>query len=171
MPVLINEYGWLWLDREGQPTCLTEKVYASLLGNESTVEQRRVLYARYLAALTEFWRCHRQCAGVLHFCGLGYSRPGNKPRPEGGATSDHFQDVAMLEFEPHFVEYVGDAFNPLGIMLDFWVDEVAPSPDSQPRSISSMTWMNRGRGRSPYALQEVNRRSEKVSRPGRGTGT
>ncbi len=125
VPILINEYGWLWLDRDGQPTCLTKKVYAGLLGDESTVEQRRMLYARYLAALTEFWRCHRQCAGVLHFCGLGYSRPGNKPRPEGGATSDHFLDVAKLEFEPLFVEYVGDAFNPLGLMLDFWADEVA----------------------------------------------
>jgi hypothetical protein len=130
VPIIVNEYGWLWLDREGQPTCLTEKVYASLLGTESTVEQRRELYARYLAALTEFWRCHRQCAGVLHFCGLAYSRPGNKPRPEGGATSDHFLDVAGLELEPMFAKYVGDAFNPLGLMLDFWVDEV-PADSNQ----------------------------------------
>jgi hypothetical protein len=124
VPIIVNEYGWLWLDREGMPTCLTEKVYRSLLGAESTVEQRRELYARYLAALTEFWRCHRQCAGILHFCGLGYSRPGNKPRPEGGATSDHFVDVASLQFEPLFEQYVRDAFNPLGLMLDFWAAEV-----------------------------------------------
>jgi beta-galactosidase len=124
VPIIINEYGWLWLDREGRPTCLTQKVYQSLLGPDSTVEGRRVLYARYLAALTEFWRCHRQCAGVLHFCGLGYSRAGDKPRPEGGATSDHFLDLEELNFEPNFQQYVRDAFNPVGLMLDFWDEQL-----------------------------------------------
>jgi hypothetical protein len=130
-PILINEYAWLWLTRDGQPTCLTDKVYASLLGPNSTIEQRRVLYAKYLAAKTEFWRCHRQCAGVLHFCGLGYSRSGDKPRPEGGATSDHFTDLEKLAFEPSFGKYVRDAFNPVGLMLDFWADEVEPSAKQQ----------------------------------------
>ncbi|MCX8036492.1 MAG: hypothetical protein N3D11_05435 [Candidatus Sumerlaeia bacterium] len=125
-PIIINEYGWLWLTRDGNPTCLTTNVYQTLLGPNSTVEQRRVLYARYLAAKTEFWRAHRECAGVLHFCGLGYSRPGDKPRPEGGATSDHWIDLRRLKFEPNFEKYVRDAFNPVGLMLDFWAEEVAP---------------------------------------------
>ena len=73
-----------------------------------------MLHARYVAALTEFWRCHREAAGVLHFCGLGYSRPGDKPRPEGGATCDDFIDLEKLTFEPHFEEYVREAFNPVG---------------------------------------------------------
>ena len=120
--IVINEYAWLWLDRRGEPTCLTEKVYESLLGPKSTVAQRRQIYARYLAALTEFWRCHRECAGVLHFCGLGYSRPGNVPRPEGGATSDHFIDLEKLTFEPKFQQFVRDAFQPVGLMLNFWDD-------------------------------------------------
>jgi hypothetical protein len=79
-----------------------------------------VLYAKYLAALTEFWRGRRACAGVLHFCALGYSRAGDKPRPEGGATSDHFIDVEKLTFEPNFERYVRDAFAPVGLMLDYW---------------------------------------------------
>jgi beta-galactosidase len=124
VPIIINEYAWLWLTRDGNPTCLTDKIYASLLGPESTVEQRRRIYARYLAALTEFWRAHRQCAGVVHFCGLGYSRPGDIPRPEGGATSDHWIDVENLEFEPLFEKYVRDSFSPVGVMLDFWAEEV-----------------------------------------------
>jgi sugar phosphate isomerase/epimerase len=124
VPVIINEYGWLWLTRDGQPTCLTDKVYEKLLGPNSTVDQRRQVFAKYLAAKTEFWRCHRECAGVLHFCGLGYSRPGDKPRPEGGATSDHFTDLEQLAFEPHFQNYVGDAFNPVGLMLNFWEEEM-----------------------------------------------
>jgi hypothetical protein len=83
-----------------------------------------LLYAKYLAALTEFWRCHRECAGVLHFCGLGYSRAGDKPRPEGGATSDHFIDLEELTFEPNFEKLVRDAFSPLGLMIDFWTEKV-----------------------------------------------
>jgi beta-galactosidase len=120
VPIIINEYGWLWLNRDGTPTCLTVPVYEKLLGPNSTTEQRRELYAKYLAAKTEFWRAHRACAGVLHFCGLGYSRAGDKPRPEGGATSDHFINLEKLTFEPNFEKYVRDAFAPVGLMLDYW---------------------------------------------------
>lgn len=131
VPIIINEYGWLWLTRDGNPTCLTTNVYQTLLGPKSTVEQRRVLYARLLAAKTEFCRCHRECAGVLHFCGLGYSRPGDKPRPEGGATSDHFINVEKLKFEPNFEKYVRDAFSPVGVMLDFWAEELPAGAEQQ----------------------------------------
>jgi beta-galactosidase len=120
VPIIINEYAWLWLNRDGTTTCLTGPVYEKLLGPNSTIEQRRELYAKYLAAKTEFWRAHRQCAGVLHFCGLGYSRAGDKPRPEGGATSDHFIDLENLTFEPNFEKYVREAFSPVGVMLDYW---------------------------------------------------
>jgi hypothetical protein len=130
-PVIINEYDWLWLNRDGTPTTLTKKVYESLLGAKSTVQQRRLLHARYVAALTEFWRGHREAAAVMHFCGLGYSRPGYKPRPEGGATSDDFTDIEKLTFEPLFEEYVREAFNPVGLMLDFWADEV-PAGSERP---------------------------------------
>jgi beta-galactosidase len=124
VPIIINEYAWLWLNRDGTPTCLTANVYEKLLGPDSTTEQRRLLYAKYLAALTEFWRTHRECAGVLHFCGLGYSRAGDKPRPEGGATSDHFIDLEKLTFEPNFEQYVRDAFSPVGLMIDFWAEQL-----------------------------------------------
>lgn len=123
--IIINEYCWLWIDREGRPTCLTEKVYAALLPPDATVEQRRRLHARYVAALTEFWRCHREAAGVMHFCSLGYSRDGTKPRPEGGATSDDWIDLRKLRYEPYFEEYVKEAFAPVGLMLDFWGDTLA----------------------------------------------
>jgi beta-galactosidase len=124
VPIIINEYGWLWLNRDGSTTCLTGPVYEKLLGPNSTVEQRREVYAKYLAAKTEFWRAHRECAGVLHFCGLGYSRAGDKPRPEGGATSDHFLNLEKLTFEPNFERYVRDAFAPVGLMLDYWGQEL-----------------------------------------------
>ena len=131
VPIVINEYAWLWLNRDGTPTTLTKKIYDGFFPEGSTTEQRRLRYARYLAALTEFWRCHRKCAGVLHFCGLGYSRAGDKPRPEGGATSDHFIDLEELTFEPNFERYVRDAFSPLGLMIDFWDEELAGGSEHQ----------------------------------------
>ena len=87
-------------------------------------QQRLQYYARTLAAKTEFWRAHRKCAGVLHFCGLGYSRP-------DGQTSDNFIDVKNLVYEPNFFRYVRDAFAPVGVMLDFW-DKTAPA--GQPKT-------------------------------------
>jgi hypothetical protein len=131
VPIIINEYAWLWLNRDGTPTCLTANVYEKLLGADSTTEQRRLLYAKYLAALTEFWRGGRKCAGVLHFCGLGYSRAGDKPRPEGGATSDHFIDLEKLTFEPNFERYVRDAFAPVGIMIDYWGQDVPAGTEQE----------------------------------------
>jgi hypothetical protein len=61
---------------------------------------------------------------VLHFCGLGYSRP-------DGQTSDHFLDIESLALEPHFQTYVGDAFSPVGLMVDHWAEEVLPGETRQ----------------------------------------
>ena len=116
-PVIINEYGWLWLNRNGATTTLTTQLYDNLLGKNSTAAQRWELYAKYTAAETEFWRCHRQVAGVLHFTALGYDRP-------DGQTCDNWIDVANLVWEPQFYKYVRDAFAPVGLMIDFWDETV-----------------------------------------------
>jgi hypothetical protein len=73
----------------------------------------------YLAAETEFWRCHRQCASVLHFTALAYSRA-------DGQTSDHFTDVENLNYETEFMKYIPDAFSPTGLMLNEWGNEIKP---------------------------------------------
>lgn len=116
-PVIINEYGWLWLNRNGTTTTLTTKLYENLLGKNSTAEERLEIYAKYTAAETEFWRCHRQVAGVLHFTALGYDR-------SNGQTCDNWIDVANLVWEPQFYKYVRDAFAPVGLMIDFWDENV-----------------------------------------------
>ncbi|MBI1388203.1 MAG: hypothetical protein GC154_07120 [bacterium] len=134
-PLIINEYAWLWLNRDGSPTCLTREAYNSLLGENSTIEQRRELYARYLAELTELWRGRRQCAAVMHFCGLGYSRPGGLERPAAGATRDHFLDIANLVLEPHFQQTVRDAFAPTGVMIDFWDEHISAGQRTIPVSV------------------------------------
>jgi hypothetical protein len=123
-PVIINEYGWLWLNRDGTPTTLSKKVYERLVGPNASGDERREVYARLLAAKTEFWRARRQVAGVLHFCGLGYSRP-------DGQTSDHFLDIESLRLDPHFREHVGDAFSPVGLLVDHWAEDVPPGRTRQ----------------------------------------
>ncbi len=116
-PLLINEYGWIWLNRDGTTTTLTDRVYDVLWnGKNLTSEQRLEIYGRRLAELTEYWRAHRQAAGVLHFCGLAYSRS-SEPR---GQTSDHFTNIQKLTYEPAFYKYVRPAFSPVGLMIDTW---------------------------------------------------
>lgn len=117
--VIANEYGWLWLNRDGSPTLLTENVYERLLGKNATPQQRFELYAYDLAGLTEFWRAHRNFAGVLHFTWLTCSYPGVK-------TSDHWRDVEKLELEPNFADWVRESFRPLGVYINFWQPTLKP---------------------------------------------
>lgn len=118
--MILNEYGWLWLNRDGSPTLLTEKLYPLLVGKESTAEQRFAMQAYLLAGETEFWRAHRRYAGVLHFVYLTTSAP-------NAFTSDHFTDVKTLTLEPHFADYMTQAFKPLGVYINFWHEELAPN--------------------------------------------
>ena len=119
-PIILNEYGWIWLNRNGTTTTLTDKVYENLFPGVKTASERLDIYAKNLGILTEYWRSYRKAAAVMHFCGLGYSRPG-EPR---GQTSDHFIDIRELEYEPHFYKYVRSAFSPVGVMLEFWEKSV-----------------------------------------------
>ncbi len=119
-PIIINEYDSLFLNRDGTPTTASAPAYAHLLPPHPTVGQLRETYARLLAAQTEFWRCGRKVAGVMHFCGLTYSRP-------GGVTCDNYIDIERPAFEPYFFRYVRDAFAPVGLMIDFWADDCRPA--------------------------------------------
>ncbi|MGA3266943.1 MAG: hypothetical protein ABSE16_08985 [Verrucomicrobiota bacterium] len=114
---VVSEYGWLWLTRDGKPTTVTKKLYANLAGSNAPPSKLFPLTARLLAAETEYWRCHRQAAGVLGLRGLDYSRP-NQP------TADHWLDVKHLIWQPDFYRYVRDAFAPVGLMVDFTQERV-----------------------------------------------
>jgi hypothetical protein len=111
--LILNEYGWLWLNRDGSPTLLTQKLYPRLLGRSNTTENRFALQAYLLGGETEFWRAYRRYAGVLHFVYLTASDP-------KAFTSDHFVDLQHLTLEPHFEKAMEQAFNPLGVYLNFW---------------------------------------------------
>ncbi|MBU4400417.1 MAG: hypothetical protein KKE86_13915 [Planctomycetes bacterium] len=112
-PSIINEYDWLWLRRDGMPTILSRKVYEHLLGANATPAQRIELNAYLLAGLTEFWRAYRNHAGVMYLAYLDADRPTS-------FTCDNFRDVRRLQFHPEFERYMGEAFKPLGVYVNFF---------------------------------------------------
>jgi hypothetical protein len=111
--MIINEYGWVFLHRDGTPTHMSDLLYHRLLGDKDTAENRLALNAKILAGETEFWRAYRRYAGVLHFVYLTGDGAGE-------VTSDHFRDIRKLELHPEFAREMGQAFMPLGLYLDFW---------------------------------------------------
>ncbi len=115
----INEYSWLWVTRDGSPTLLTRELYQGLLGDKATPQEHLELASYLDAGLTEYWRAHRNFAGVLHFVYLTSSHP-------DVFTADHFQDIEKLELNPYFSDYMGEAFKPLGVYINFWQPSLKP---------------------------------------------
>ena len=70
VPQLINEYGEVWLWRNGLPSKLTTMVYKYYVGLNSTVEQNREFQAYWLELETEWLRSNPNAAGILAFCYL-----------------------------------------------------------------------------------------------------
>lgn len=70
VPQLVNEYGWMWLWRDGSPSKLTVKNYEYYLGENATHDDTRELQAYWLQLQTEWLRSERSLAGVLQFCYL-----------------------------------------------------------------------------------------------------
>ena len=117
--LILNEYGYLCLNRDGSPTTLTKKIWDGLLSPEATDDERLEEYAYLIAGLTEYWRAYRHFAAVMHFVYLAYSMPDR-------ATSDSFRDVVKLTLQPRFEEYVSNAFRPLGVYINFWQPALRP---------------------------------------------
>ena len=139
-PVVINEYDWLWANRDGTPTRLTEALYNSRLGPDATPNERWEFGAYRFAVLTEFWRATRLAAAVQYFCYMTYSRP-------GGQTSDNFVDIRNLVLEPRFQAYMRNAQSPLGVMIDDYTEKVGPSVKRSIRIIVTNDLYQRRSGR------------------------
>ena len=114
---IINEYHGVWVNRDGTPNADSKKLLANLAGKDAPPSKLFPLAARLQAAETEYWRCHRQAAGVMDFCGLEYSTPYCH-------TTDHWLDVKGLVWEPEYFRYVRDAFAPVGLMVGFTQERV-----------------------------------------------
>ncbi len=111
--MILNEYGWLWLNRDGSPTELTKELYPKLLGPNATADQRLDTNAYDLAGISEFWRAYRKYAGILHFVYLTGC-------DSKGFTCDNFLDPRTLKLNPYFEKYMSNAFQPLGVYVNFF---------------------------------------------------
>jgi len=109
--VIINEYDGFWLNRDG--TLKNANLYDQLIGANATPRQRFDELAYLVAGLTEYWRVHRQMAGVDNFVYLTSD-------VAGAPTTDNWVDLRKLEIDPAFADYVGEAFKPLGVYINFF---------------------------------------------------
>jgi len=113
---VLNEYGWLWLKRNGAVTLLTKNNYDTIAPGISNSE-RQDLYAYLLAAETEYFRAHRNYAGVLHFDYLTGDF-------QGAITGDIFKNPETLEPVKVYDDYFSEIFKPLGVYVNYFPKEV-----------------------------------------------
>lgn len=106
---LVNEYGWIWLWRDGRPAKLTLNQFDFFVGKKATPHQRRELQAYWLQLETEWLRAERSFAGVLAFCYLTNNY---------GFTGDWFIGrVQDLEQGPT-LKWFRHAFAPTAVFID-----------------------------------------------------
>lgn len=106
---LVNEYGWIWLWRNGMPSKLTVNLYEYYLGKNSTPEQNRELQAYWLQLETEWLRSEPSIAGVLAFCYLTNNY---------GYTGDWFiGDIKDLKPSP-VLDWFRHAFAPTAVFIN-----------------------------------------------------
>ena len=106
---LVNEYGWIWLWRNGSPSKLTLDVYNYYLGPGSSHEQNRELQAYWLQLETEWLRCQTSLAGVLAFCYLANNY---------GYTGDWFiDDIKDLKPAPA-LQWFQHCFAPAAVFIN-----------------------------------------------------
>ena len=109
VPQLANEYGWIWLWRDGRPSKLTVNNYTYFLGANATSDQRRELQAYWLQLETEWLRSERSVAGVLAFCHLTNNY---------GFTGDWFVNhIKDLEISPT-LRWFKHCFAPQAVFID-----------------------------------------------------
>ncbi len=118
---LVNEYGWIWLWRDGNPAKLTRLGYDYYTGPQDTASERRELQAYWLQAETEWLRAERSFAGVLAFCYL---------TNDLGFTGDWFENP-ISELKPtRTLGWFKHCFAPAAVFLDRvdgrWMKHVPP---------------------------------------------
>lgn len=109
VPQLVNEYGWIWLWRDGRPSKLTLNNYNYYLGENAAPDQCRELQAYWLQLETEWLRSERSIGGILAFCHLTNNY---------GFTGDWFiNDIKDLEPSPAF-RWFKHCFAPSVVFID-----------------------------------------------------
>ena len=121
---LVNEYGWNWLWRDGQPSKLTKKAYDYLIGEDATPSERREFQAYWLQCETEWLRAERSFAGVLAFTHLTNNY---------GFTGDwYINDIKDLETGPSFA-WFRHAFASANVFIDLADQRYFPNGSYEPK--------------------------------------
>lgn len=121
---LVNEYGWNWLWRDGQPAKLTKKAYDYLIGADATPAQRREFQAYWLQCETEWLRAERSFAGILAFTHLTNNY---------GFTGDwYINDIKDLEPGPSFA-WFRHAFARANVFIDLADQRYFPNGHYEPK--------------------------------------
>ena len=111
---IINEYDTLFLHRDGRPTLASRKEFDYLLGPKATPEQRFALERLRPG------RVDRVLAGASELCGRDVPRLPRRRRAATPSPATTFATCERLVLDPYFADYVGDAFKPLGVYVNFW---------------------------------------------------
>lgn len=106
---LVNEYGWVWLWRDGRPAKLTHHQYRYFLGGKLSVEANRAFQAYWLQLETEWLRTERSLAGVLAFCYLTNNY---------GHTGDWFIDDIKDLKQGETLKWFQHCFAPAAVFID-----------------------------------------------------
>ncbi len=123
---LVNEYGWIWLWRNGIPSKLTIEVFEYYLGKNSTPSQNWEFQAYWLQLETEWLRTKDYLAGVLAFCYLTNNY---------GYTGDWFiNNIKDLEQAPA-LKWMSHAFAPAAAYINLTDERFTKEiPPHQPGS-------------------------------------
>lgn len=111
LPIVIDEYPWWWLDRDNQPTRLTQQVLKRWVGPSPKSAEVQAQQSYLIRELTELWR-RLDADIILPFLYLG----------EGSdqATGHWFEgDLADLKPKP-VLSALKNAFSPVGVSLEMW---------------------------------------------------
>ena len=106
---LVNEYGWVWLWRNGMPSKLTVSAYDYYVGKNATPAQNWEFQAYWMQLETEWLRSEPSVAGVLAFCLLTNNY---------GYTGDWFQGN-IKDLNPTLtIDWFRHAFAPVGTYIN-----------------------------------------------------
>ena len=123
---LVNEYGWIWLWRNGDATKLTKYHFPYFLGKHDTKEERRELQSYWMQCQTEWLRADRKIAGVFAFTYLTNNY---------GHTGDWFMgEVRNLTPSPT-LNWMQHSFAPEAVFIDLvdgrYMKQIKPYQASQ----------------------------------------
>ena len=129
---IINEYGWDWINRNGDATILGKGNYEHNLPPDATREDRREYYAWSVGLLTEFWRARARIAGIHHFTSLTYSFEDAGKAWTGDVLCP---DITTPVIRPEVVERFKSAFAPVTVVVDEYREDVLAGMELEPRII------------------------------------